>query len=225
VAEDFVAWLRVRGRQYWLGPDESISNAGTADLVDLDSGSRIRNINWAYQTYLSNVGPPAGAGTLEAIIDLLGQGKTPDEADLLLADARQTMSRAGNGTSLTGHALPFDRRRVVLLSAIAAEVKIRQVMRQKTPADRQELLDVLLNNYREIDIAIGQLPHKPMKAAIGHSLHADDPDLFASVQRLFKIRNEVAHSGVDPDEGQARDGVRTVVDLFAWLDDLPNPAT
>jgi hypothetical protein len=119
VAEDFVAWLRVRGRQYWLGPDESISNAGTADLIDLDSGSRIRNINWAYHTYLSNVGPPAGAETLDAIIDLLGQGKTPDEADLLLADARQTMSRAGNGTSLTGQALPFDRRRVVLLSAIA----------------------------------------------------------------------------------------------------------
>jgi hypothetical protein len=133
------------------------------------------------------------------------------------------MSRAHNGTSLTGGRLPFDRRRVVLLSAIAAEVKIKQVIREKTPTDRRELADVLLDNYREIDIAIGQLPHKPMKAAVGHSLHADDPALFVKVQSLFKVRNDVAHRGIDPKEDQAREAVRTVIRLFAWLDGLPTP--
>lgn len=223
VAEDFVSWMRVRGKQYWLGADESISNGGTADLIDLDSGKRIKNINWAYHMFLSNVGPPAGAETLDAIIELLGQGKTPDEAELLLADAQESMGRANNGTSLTGDGLEFDRRRVVLLSAIAAEVKIRQVIREKTPTDRRELVEVLLDNYREVDVAIGQLPHKPMKAAVGYSLHADDPDLFAKIQRLFKVRNDIAHRGADPDEEQARDAVRTAVELFAWLDELPVP--
>jgi len=61
VAEDFLSWLRVRAGQFWLGAShESLDNAGTADLVDLQAGRRIKNINWNYMQYLTLHGEPAG---------------------------------------------------------------------------------------------------------------------------------------------------------------------
>jgi hypothetical protein len=72
-------------------------------------------------------------------------------------------------------------------------VKIKQTLREKTPADRRAVVDVLLDNYREVDVAIAQLPHKAMKAAVGRSLHEEAADLFQAVVQLFTHRNQIAH--------------------------------
>jgi hypothetical protein len=116
-----------------------------------------------------------------------------------------------------------DVRRAVLLAAIASEVKIKDTLRQKTPDHRRELAEVTLKNWREVDIAIAELPHKPMKGAIGRSLHEDDPDLFAAVRALFTRRNAIAHRGEAPTLAEARDSVGAAVGLSAWLDSLPAP--
>jgi len=42
----------------------------------------------------------------------------------------------------------------------------------------------MLKKWREVDIAISQLPHKPMKAAMGRSLRKDAPELFKAVEKL-----------------------------------------
>ena len=125
---------------------------------------------------------------------------------------------------MTGEELSYDGRRAVLLAAIAAEVRIRDALREKTPASREELVEVILKNYREIDIAIGQLPHKVMKAAVGRSLQEDDSELFGRVQALFQLRNEVAHWGIEPTKEKARDAVLAANALAMWLDELPQPA-
>ena len=109
------------------------------------------------------------------------------------------------------------------MAAIASELKIKDTLRQKTPDHRRELVEVILKNWREVDIAIAELPHKPMKGAIGRSLHEDDPDLFAAVRALFTRRNAIAHRGEAPTLAEARDSVGAAVGLSAWLDSLPAP--
>ena len=226
VAEDFLAWLRVLGQQYWLGAShEPIRHAGTADLIDLEAGKRIKNINWEYGLVLQSFGEDAALGrdSLDKIVGRLDQEQTVLEADVLLADARHTLIGPQPESTIT--ASRRDVRRCVLLAAIASEMKIRETLREKTPPQRKELVAVILKNWREIDIAIAQLPHKAMKAALGRSLHEEQPDLFDKVQKLFVTRNKVAHRGEAPTLAEAQEAVQTASRLSAWLDGLQVPTT
>jgi hypothetical protein len=221
VAEDFLAWLRVLGGQYWLGAShEPIRNAGTADLIDLDVGKRIKNINWEYTLVARAFGEDIALNgdTLDAIVDCLDGEQTVREADVLLADAQDTLGGSRAESTIT--ASRRDVRRCVLLAAISSEMKIREVLREKTPPQRQELVAVILKNWREIDIAIAQLPHKAMKAAVGRSLYEEEPELFGKVEKLFKMRNDVAHRGQAPSLPEAQEAVHAAVKLSAWLDSL-----
>jgi hypothetical protein len=139
----------------------------------------------------------------------------------LLADARETLGGTGWESALA--AARRDVRRAVLLAAIASEVKIKDTLREKTPSHQKDLVDVILKGWREVDIAIAQLPHKAMRAAVGRSLHKDDPRLFDAVEKLFTLRNRIAHDGVEPTLSQAREAVTAAVQLSAWLDGLPDP--
>jgi hypothetical protein len=151
----------------------------------------------------------------------------PPEADK--SDGQKALEEAfeialaGSGVQSQRAASRRDVWRAVLLAAIASEVKIKDTLRQKTPDHRRELAEVTLKNWREVDIAIAELPHKPMKGAIGRSLHEDDPDLFAAVRALFTRRNAIAHRGEAPTLAEARDSVGAAVGLSAWLDSLPAP--
>jgi hypothetical protein len=113
-------------------------------------------------------------------------------------------------------------RRAILLAAIAAEVKIKATLELKTPPDRKPLVDIILKSFREVEVAIGELPHKTMKAAVGRSLHEDDPQLFTAVKLLFTHRNHVAHRGEPPELKDARADVVAAAKLFDWLDSLPD---
>jgi hypothetical protein len=103
-------------------------------------------------------------------------------------------------------------------------VKIKTTLAAKAPVDKRGLVQIILKNFREVDVAVGELPHKTMKAAVGRSLHEDDPTLFDAVKKLFKDRNDIAHRGEPPSLDQARTDVKAAVDIFSWLDSLPDPA-
>lgn len=224
VAEDFLAWLRVLGGQYWLGAShEPIRPAGTADLIDLESGLRIKNINWEYGVSIYGLSEEVALGppTLETIVGCLDQGQVVRESDVLLADARHALGDLRAETTIS--ASRRDVRRCVLLAAIASEMKIRDTLREKTPPSRKDLVDLILKNWREVDIAIAQLPHQAMKAAIGRSLHEEQPDLFKGVEKLFKTRNDVAHRGEAPSLQLAQEAVDTAIRLGVWLDSLAMP--
>jgi hypothetical protein len=223
VAEDFLAWLRVKGGQFWLAPShEPPETTGTADLLDIESGRRVPNIGYAIVLYGKSEESALSREVLSDIIGRLGEGQKAPSADLLLADAQETL--AGTGSESVLAASRRDVRRAVLLAAIASEVKIKRTLREKTPEHRKALIDVLLTNYREVDIAIAQLPHKAMKAAVGRSLRDHAPDLFKAVVQLFTARNQIAHYGNDPSLREARDAVTAAVQLSEWLDDLPMPS-
>jgi hypothetical protein len=224
VAEDFLALLRTEGEQFAIVVShEPPQNAGPGWLVDIEAGGVVRNVGLPQPmvVYTGSEESALGYDLLGGIIDGLRSGRKTGTADLLLADARETL--AGSGVQSRRAASQRDVRRAVLLAAIASEVKIKDTLRQKTPEHRRELAEVILKNWREVDIAIAALPHKAMKAAIGRSLYEDDPDLFAEVERLFKRRNDIAHRGLAPTLAEARESVGAAVRLSAWLDSLPAP--
>jgi hypothetical protein len=221
VAEDFLAWLRVLAGQHWLGMShERPRHTGTADLIDLEVGKRIQNINWQHQVTLTAFSEDDALDqrALDEIAERVNQGRQVPEADLLLADARNTLM--GPGTEITIATSKRDVRRAVLLAAIASEMKIRDTLREKTPQARRELVDLLLTNYRDVDIAIGELPHKAMRAAVGRSLHDEHPELFNAIKRLFKLRNDIAHRGATPSLSETQEVVIAAVELSGWLDSL-----
>jgi hypothetical protein len=140
------------------------------------------------------------------------------EPDLLLADARETLFQPISPSMIA--ASEPDTRRAVLLAAMASEIKIRETIRERTPPDRQEIVELFLSSYREVDAAIAALPGKAMKAAVGRSLKDEDVRLFKAVGELFTLRNGVVHRGVEPNTAEAREVVTTAVELSAWLDDV-----
>jgi hypothetical protein len=223
VAQEFLEWLRVQADQYWLAAShEPPQTMGTADLLDVESGRRVPNIGYDHSLVLYSHSEEDALSRegLRDVVDRLRGGQKARSSDLLLADARDTL--AGTGAEGALAASRRDVRRAVLLAAIASEVKIKGTMREKSPPQRRDLVDVILKGWREVDIAIADLPHKAMKAAVGRSLHEDDSELFASVKALFTLRNRIAHYGAEPTLEQAREAVTAAVRLSSWLDALPD---
>jgi hypothetical protein len=152
VAEDFLSWLRVLGGQYWLlASHEPPRAVGTADLIDVESGGRVRNVGLE-QRQIAYARDPAAAltrETLDQVVDRLARGEATGSADLLFADAQDTL--AGEGAESELIASRRDVRRAVLLAAIAAELKIKETLREKTPAPKRALVELMLKKWREVN--------------------------------------------------------------------------
>jgi hypothetical protein len=107
-----------------------------------------------------------------------------DFAELLLADAK----------NLRDQEAP-DWRQVVLMSAITCEVKVKRTLLFVATEDQKPIVDLLLNHPRRYTMAAVTLFSSGLKAVCGKSLAEDRPDLYSAVERLFRDRNLVAHSG------------------------------
>jgi hypothetical protein len=223
VAIDFISWLRVHAKRFRLGASHEPPKALNGDLIETSSGRRVRNISFNPKVHIVGFGPLAGltVAALDEVAEFLNVGAVADTADLLLADAREAL--ASPGVEQEWEVTTRDVRRAILLAAIASEVKIKRTLLEKTPEHRRSLVEIILKNFREVEVAVGDLPHKTMKAATGRSLHEDNPALFDAVKRLFTDRNAIAHRGEPPELHQARRDVQAAVDLFAWLNTLPAP--
>jgi hypothetical protein len=224
VAADFISWLRVESGRYWLPPSHEAPGVLSGWLIEVSSGRRVRNISFNPVIRLRGFSRDAGLTIedLDHVSELLREGAAPGTPEVLLADARETLT--GPSVEHDWQAVRRDVRRAILLAAIAAEVKIKTTLDDKTPPERKALVDIILKSFREVEVAIGELPHKTMKAAVGRSLHEDDGELFTAVKRLFTHRNNVAHRGEPPTLKEAQADVQAAVQLFSWLDSLPDPA-
>jgi hypothetical protein len=223
LASDFISWLRVNTGRYWLGASHEAPEVIDGDLIETASGRRVRNIGFNPVLHITGFGPDAGVTVeeLDQVAERLAARKIPGTAEVLLADAREALT--GPSVEQEGQTVRRDIRRAILLAAIACEVKIKATLLDKTPPAKRDLVEIILKNIREVQVAVGALPHKTMKAAIGRSLHEDDCILFEAVNKLFRDRNNIAHRGEPPTLEDARGDVQAAVDLFAWLESLPSP--
>jgi hypothetical protein len=148
---------------------------------------------------------------------MLGDGRTGIPVEYrLLADARQFVPAR---LSDIGVLRPLVQQ-AILVAAVAVEVKTKATLRRVTSADKAALVDLILDNPRDVSVAAVNLLHRTMEASIGRSLQKDDPALFRAADRLFIVRNGIAHRGEAPTGEEARELVDAAVRIFDWLDRL-----
>jgi hypothetical protein len=225
IAETLLATARTLGGQYWIpaaheAPElngyGSLVASGTYDEVD-------EQARWHPAITVVSRGEEYAIDTelMERIFAATSAGDGPALAEVLRADARAVV--AGPTVSQDWKSDKRDTARAVLFAAVACEVKIKATLFAKSPAQFADLLNVILENPREVSVAAGQLVDKPMKAAVGQSLREANKELFKAVSNdLFPRRNKVAHGGYQPTTEEAQESVTTAMNLFAWLDGLPS---
>jgi hypothetical protein len=221
VAEEFLTWVRVGSNQPWLpGEHEGVSLASYTRLLDIETGAEVAS---SWNPPLAVVGIPAeqsvDPATLNDFAAALAGEVMPSAATLLLTDAHAALgSRSVYRLEDRERA---DTAHAILLAAVACEVHIKVTLREAADAAYLPLLDVILDSPRDVTIAAGQLTDKPMDAAVGHSLRSENKPLFKKVtERLFPLRNKVAHYGYKPKLDEAREALKTADELFLWLNDV-----
>jgi hypothetical protein len=89
-------------------------------------------------------------------------------------------------------------------------------MREKVPASRAELLDLVLRRVSNLQ----QLLDGPLPAALNVSLKEVNRELYDKVSQLGQLRNRVVHRGERVEENDAWRLVMGAQLLFDWLDEL-----
>jgi len=210
VAMEFIDWARLHG-QTQLGihgqPPERIRRS----LHDEDAQRRIP-LGFG-GTIFARVTPEKeviGLTNLREIGTWLCEKRALPVAETMLADA---VHLAGNH--------PPDLQRAILLAAIACEVKVKEALRTKAAMGIRPAIELLIQNPRDFSMPVAGFFDKAMAAATGRSLRTDNQALYKRVDRLFQIRNRIAHSGCPPPP-EAADLINAAVQAFHWLDAVPH---
>lgn len=204
VAHEFIDWVRVDRRQPWLPMHTSeLAHFEQPTLWDDARGIRLPMVLPQVITVFNDPEFPVDGAFLEATVNRLITRAPLPVADVFLQDALH----------LTRDRRPAELERAVLLAAIGVEVKAKQVLRERVEPGMLPLIDLAISSQR----GATQLLHDIPRAAFGRSLSDEDPDLFASVRRLFQLRNDVAHKAARPELTEAWRVTRSAERVFDWL--------
>jgi hypothetical protein len=153
---------------------------------------------------------PLDVSELSDILGRVEEAALPPDPEVFLRDAQY----------FAWHAETKHPTRAVLLAAIACELKIKTTMREKVETSRLPLVDAVIRSQRPI---VGLLDG-PLLGALGVSLKTEDKDLDEKIDRLFQLRNAVAHRGEPAASDDANVAIGAAQVLFRWLDGLaPDP--
>ena len=207
---ELLEWVRVRGRQHWLGVGvEAPPGLGYAEIVDLDA-NKMLPVRLRLRPYLVRrvaEDQVLSAERFEALLRSASESPRPPLADMLLADAAYYAL----------HAKPTDLPRGLLIAAVACEVKIKHTLREIVRPESSAMLELLLDNPRDYSLAANALFDKAAKAVTGRSLREEDRPLFNRMSKLFSRRNKVAHHGELPSDEEALDSIFAAGEVFHWL--------
>jgi hypothetical protein len=223
VAETFV-WEflnQARGTlgQFWVGTSTDPPRMTGSSLIDLDTDEPIPVIP-PIESQALGLGSDAGI-TPDQVEHLATRASEASEVPLpdeLIADAKY----------LAYVRKPPDARLAVLLAAIACEAQIKRRLNSLVAPgeDSRALLALILENPRDVTLAVVTHFDKTAKAVVGRSLREENKPLWKHAERLFEIRNEIAHGrGKQASEGEQRQAINCAGELFAWMDTLRRSAT
>jgi hypothetical protein len=221
IARDFLTWVRLHLRQYWLAPTGKLSphesliwNADSEDILMRQEFSPGRPIPF---TMLASV---PGRG-----IALTGPAASPSLNKIL---AGETAGATGLPERLLSSAFGKlwsaypDPQTAVFLSAVTCETKVKTALSAKAAAAQRPLLDLILDNPRDVTITALNHFDRLCKVITGRSLKEDEDNrrLWKRLDRLIQARNSVAHRGFEPTREEAERHIETAVDVFGWLDSV-----
>jgi len=219
VVGDFLDWARVLGGQYWLTPShEAPTAAGLTSLLDPAAGQRFPiGLPVGIVAIGSSIDDALDADGIATVAERAARGLDTPTPEILLADAWHLFVPSGAWEEDT----PLDLRRIVRLAAIACETKVKRTLLDKAGREMRGLVEIIVENPREVTQSVPQLLDKTCRETLGTSLKDADRELWKRIDRLFTARNSVAHRGLSPSEDAVRDGLTASRGLFEWLDGLP----
>lgn len=208
---DYVQRLRVDSGQFWLGQSTfQPSQTWLTNFFD-DSGTKLRMSGTQRPTKHLVTGQPSVAITIQGQRRILEQiaGEQPLRLpESILQEARFTLWASPHA----------DPSLATLLSAIAVESKVHQVLRHAASEPSLPFVDYVLSNPREVTVSADNLFDKFSLLVCGRSLRTENKTLFVSLKSLFQDRNKVAHRGSRVESYEVADAhVRTASAVFEWL--------
>lgn len=159
VATDFLDQLRYRG-QTWLGLMGTISYSvqPSSSTFDDETGYRFRYSHGDLAVQARSEEAALTSQTLGQVSNALAASQSVPLPESFLADA-QNFLQCGieNGTQ-------SDFQRAVLLAAIACELKVKEVLKEKAFPGAADLVDILVSSPRDFSMSASGLFDKAMKA-------------------------------------------------------------
>ena len=104
-------------------------------------------------------------------------------------------------------------------------MKVKETLLAQVRPAAKPLVEIITENPREVTQSVPQLLRATAAAVVGRSLFEDDRELWKQVDKLFTLRNRVAHRGHTPSEDEARKAVEAAVALFSWLSESAAAST
>ncbi|MFE4951059.1 hypothetical protein ACFQ9V_13235 [Leifsonia sp. NPDC056665] len=211
VAGLFVRHLRAAApHQTWLGLSaHKPRQYGIAQIEYRDSGERMFGLGPTQSVTMRSSRIRVDLDDVAAIVSEVRAHEEPPITDSLIADAWH----------LDDAETANDQDRALLVAAIAAEVRTKQVIRDRVSAEKKALADLVLSRRSNLP----ELLDEVLLATIGVSLRKADADLYGRVKALSEQRNAIVHRGRrNPRLKQPQMPTQAVSSLFEWLDGLPD---
>ena len=212
IVSDLYSWVRAAKGQHWLEPQYAAPVlTWMTDVRDAD-GNRLPTGYHDPLVVHAHSGPGLKRSDVEEVLSKAAHGEEPDLADQLLADAHFYLWRAH----------PPNPRIVVVLAAIAAEVRIKTFLTAHASSEQAQLVDLILSHPRDVSMAAVSLYDKGLLAVMGRSLREDDKAAYKALVGLFEVRNKVAHRGGSDslDSRSVSEAVAAADGAFAYLASL-----
>lgn len=207
-----VSQARVEHAQSWLDPRQATSPrvVWLSDVYD-GNGDRIPS---GYNDPLrvefhGSSNDAISAADVDAVLQRAVAETKPSLAGTLLSDA---LFYAWHATHRYPHL-------GLMLAAIATEVKVKETLMAVCSPEQRPLVQLILENPRDVSVAASSLFDKGLKAVAGVSLRDEDRELYKAVTRLFEDRNRFAHKGdVTIEESLIREDLQAARRVATWLD-------
>jgi hypothetical protein len=201
----WLSHIRVVSNQAWLGVAvEAPCQYGRSRILDGDTNVWLMEFGSRQSATIRSGLLALSLEKLQEVQRRVMDQEEPSAAEVLLADAR----------FLVQEAEVVDSQRAILIAAIAAEIKCKQIIREKADPSKAELLNLILRRTSNLP----QLLEEICPAALGQSLKVIDLPLFEKIKRLNELRNHVVHRGVQVDRVEGWQLVVAAGQLFEWLD-------
>jgi len=208
---DYVDLVRTHYGQYWLAHSGQIPRmAWLTSVVDMGSGERLR---YGYSDPLKvhvHLGSELSANAHTDALQGVEKGQTAGVPELLLADAMY-LAEISDARQY---------REATIMAAVAAEVRIKEVLDLVCPDASRSILDFALNNPRDVSVQAAALYDKAAEAVTGRSLRKENRQLYKSLSGLFEHRNAVAHRAFAVEKSQVAADVAAARDALQWADSL-----
>jgi len=219
-ARDFLTWVRLNLRQYWIAPDgppvlrESLVYVtGSQDIIVRHQPSPGRPVPFTLAGEVPGTAIPLSGPIITPGLHRVLSGEAAGLPERLLSSA---FSKLWAGYP--------DAQTAVFLAALACETKVKAILRLKAPAGQQPLLELIIGDRRDVTTSAPNLFDGLCKAVTGRSLREDGPDaLWQALVQLIRARNDIAHRGAEPGREDAGRYLETAIRVFGWLDALPAP--